>query len=71
MFNFLSTSKTVQPASSIFQVSTLRGAAIRLGSQPYQALLVDVDLGESVAACALLVDLGSVFWVPKKSIRDI
>lgn len=42
-------SRTVlqQPASSIFQLWTLRGAAILLGSQPYQALLVDVHLGKS------------------------
>lgn len=53
-----------QPASSIFQLWTLRGAAILLGGQPYQALLVDVDLGESLkemVACALLF-LGVVFF---------
>jgi len=62
-----------QPASSIFQLWTLRGAAILLGSQPYQALLVDVHLGESLkemVACALLF-LGVVFFsVPKKISKD-
>ena len=58
-----------QPASSIFQLWTLRGAAILLGSQPYQALLVDVHLGESlkeIVACALLF-LGVVFFLCTKN----